>query len=170
MQGVDNIGRSIIIDAVHHKVHDGEIFTVNGRMTLTSGLIKDMYIITGARELHFSGLIKSESDLYIDLVEAPVYTTTSFTISTLTAYNFKRESAKTLLTQFWSVNTATATGGSTIKASMVITGNLGNSNFGGEARQQIEWELAPNTSYLLRMTEKSSANNLVNYDYECYEE
>lgn len=170
MMGLDDKNRNITIDINHYKVHDGRMFNFSYKATLTSGLIRDFYLITGNDDVHLAGNINVEGKLYWDLIEAPSITA-AVTITTLSSYNMNRNRSNTASIEFGIANThgATVASGTAIKTSAIFAG-LRTQKFSGEGDKGIEWELKDNTTYLLRIEDKSASNNEYFFDFEFYEE
>jgi len=165
----DSENRLIIIGELHYKVHDGQMFDVSGRSTLTSTQIKEFYIVVASTSAHLTGNVGSEGKIYVDLIESPTYDTASALSNSITVYNFNRNRSNAPKTVFFGASTATSSGGTSIKETAIWAGER-NSKISGEQEERIEWELKRNTVYCLKIQDQSLSNNEFHYDMEFYEE
>lgn len=83
----------------------------------------------------------------------------------------KRSSANTPYSTVTHTPTVTATGSVTLVNGRILPGGTSpQTRVGGGIRQGVEWILAPNTKYLLRVTNGSGSTVAVNVGLEWYEE
>jgi hypothetical protein len=152
-------------------IHDGFMFHVSGKVTgMIDTNVDDYLIIVGDEEMHLQkiGLTTERGNIDILAYEG---TTVSDDGTALPSFNQNRQSALTpdgviytgptvtgvgtLVHTNWFPPTATGTG-------LSAEGFVGESN--GE-----EWILAPNTNYLIRITNNSGAEIDYRHEWQWYE-
>lgn len=166
----ETTGAALVIDTVHHEVHEGEMYHAshtNG--SVANGANLDVLLVTGATvETHASWEVFAGGQVRIYLYEAP---TTSANGTALTIYNMKRDSLNTPEALFYHTPTVSATGSVALVNGRILPGGTSpTTRVGGGIRSGAEWILAPGTKYLLRVTNTSGGTIAVNVGLEWYEE
>lgn len=161
-------GAPLIIDTVHHEVHEGEMF----HASYTDGDVADdasvdMLLTVGAKECHATWEVFAGGQVSVYLYEAP----TVADGTPITIYNMKRASANTPLSTVKHTPTVTATGTTALVNGRILPGGTSpTTRVGGGIRSGTEWILAPDTAYLMRVTNDSGAGIPINVVVEWYEE
>ncbi len=163
----ETTGAALVIDTVHHEVHEGEMFHAshtNG--SVSNGANLDMLLVTGATvETHVSWDVFAGGQVTVYLYEGA---TTSAAVA---AYNMKRDSLNTPEATVTHTPTVTATGTTALVNGRILPGGTSNqTRVGGGIRSSAEWILAPETQYLLRVTNTSGGTIAINVGLEWYEE
>lgn len=143
------------IDTVHKHVHSGDFYSSS---VISEGILDDasleLLINVGHYEAHAAIVIKSEGYSIANVYEG---TTVSAEGTEQAVVNQKRSSTKTAKTQIFLSPTIIADG--TEIASGVIFAGEGGKAIGGSngqgPRSGTEWILKQNTTYLIRLTNKS---------------
>jgi hypothetical protein len=151
----ETTGAALVIDTVHHEVHEGEMFHcayTNGSVA-NNGTV-DLLLSTGAKEAH-------------SLYEAP----TVANGTAVAVYNMKRAASNTPLSTVKHTPTVTNVGAAALVNGRILPGgNSPTTRVGGGIRSGAEWILAPNTQYLMRVVNTSGASIAINVVLEWYEE
>jgi hypothetical protein len=155
--------------ADHSYIHDGLLFETFHKASVASSGVMNVSILTpAAGYIHLRPSAVSTSG---DLVTIAFYEGTTMTVGTgLTAYNHNRNSTKAPTVVVKHTPTITADG--TLLGQSFIGGGtgVGGSRSGGERGEVNEWVLKPSTQYLLRITNGSSAANVIQANVLWYEE
>lgn len=161
-------GAALVMETVHHEVHEGEMFHAaytNG--SVANGANLDLQLTTGAKEAHTTWEVFAGGQVTVSLYEAP--TTSGGTA--VTAYNLKRSSTNTPTGAVAHTPTVTATGTVTLVNGRILPGgNSPQTRVGGGIRSGAEWILKPATKYLMRVNNSSGSTIAVNCVLEWYEE
>lgn len=166
----ETTGAALVIDTVHHEVHEGEMFHAshtNG--SVSNGASLDVLLVTGATvETHVSWEVFAGGQVTVYLYEGA---TTSAAGTAVVAYNMKRDSLNTPEATVTHTPTVTATGTTALINGRILPGGTSpTTRVGGGIRSGAEWILAPETQYLLRVTNTSGGTIAVNVGLEWYEE
>lgn len=166
----ETTGAALVIDTVHHEVHEGEMFHAshtNG--SVSNGANVDVLLATGAAvETHASWEVFAGGQVTIYLYEAP---TVSANGTALTVYNMKRDSLNAPDGLLYHTPTVSATGSVALVNGRILPGGTSpTTRVGGGIRSGAEWILAPDTLYLLRVANTSGGTIAVNVVLEWYEE
>ena len=161
-------GAALIMDTVHHEVHEGEMFhAAYTNSSVANGANLDLQLTTGAKEAHTTWEVFAGGQVTVSLYEAP--TTSGGTA--VTAYNLKRSSTNTPTGAVAHTPTVTATGTVTLVNGRILPGgNSPQTRVGGGIRSGAEWILKPATKYLMRVNNSSGSTIAVNCVLEWYEE
>lgn len=160
---------TVMMEAEHYNVHDGNMYHVSYYDSISAGNIRNMLIVTGAREPHIKFGIQTGAKAKIQLLEG---VTTSANGTSITVWNMKRDSSMTSTAVFfseptWSTNTEK------ILSTQLIGGSTNRQNLvGGETRNGIEWILKHTTTgikYLLQITNLATDSTTVGMVAEFYE-
>ena len=163
---VDILGYLVGIDIVHHKVHEGNFYTVSDYDSVVQTVApKYWHIITPNTAKRIHTLISVISNLAgnIGFFEAP---TTSANGTALTAYNNDRNSGNTPTVLFYKDPAVTTDG------TLLISSRNGTNNnktlLGGVSRTNSEFILKQNTKYFVKFTPDAN-NTEVIFNCEFYE-
>lgn len=161
-------GAPTMIDTVHHEVHEGEMFHAgHTAASVANGASVDLLLTTGAKECHTTFEVFAGGQVSVYLYEAP----TIANGTAITIYNMKRSSANAPLSTVKHTPTVSATGTTALVNGRILPGGSSpQTRVGGGIRQGVEWVLAPDTAYLLRVTNGSGATIAINVGLEWYEE
>ena len=150
-------------DIRHRLAMDGNLFMVGRRSVgQPAGSENDFLIKTGAKALLLSLEVAPEpgANFLVEFYEAPTITADG---AATALCNMNRVSDRTLLTTCFSAPTVTAPGN--LLFNCVGTVDLGS---GGTHHNGL-WVLAPNTKYLLRMTNTGGAAADCGYSLQMHE-
>lgn len=165
-------GAALAIDTIHHEVHEGEMFHCSHTgASVSNAASVDVLLVTGAAvETHATWEIFAGGQVTIYLYEAPTVTEGNEGTA-LTAYNMKRDSDNTPDALLYHTPTVGATGSTALVNGRILPGGTNpTTRVGGGIRSGAEWILAPDTLYLLRVTNTSGGTIAINLVLEWYEE
>jgi hypothetical protein len=157
-----------VIDAVHNRVHSGQVFNASHRFdSVGNDASVSVLIRTGGKDVHFSLVAQAGGDAFITIYEGATPTANGTSIPT---YNNFRRSPNVCATTFF--HTPTVGGGSegTAIFNGFTPGGSGPKAGGGEARSAAEWILKPATVYYIVITNKSGNTKSYSVAMEFYEE
>lgn len=147
----------VFVPAEHHHLHEGETHQYTYPPTaIANGASLDFRVVVGnltatTHTPHFAIELDSTGESWLYLYETP---TTSANGTLQTVRNRNRNSAVTPGTSIYLAPTVTNVG--TLLSSWIVGSG---EKSGGNSRDSIEWGLATNTTYLVRVTAKN-ANNI----------
>ena len=146
-------GYLVGIDIVHHKAHEGGLFSTWAEDTDVDIIApKQFWLKTGAKEVHWSGTVACTYGLTAQLYDMnDSGVTSSGTAMDIT--NHYDGHANTPTAEWY--EDATFSGGTTsviAKNRIYGTGSNNNNRVGGEARSREEQILQPNHNYLVTFT------------------
>ena len=156
----------VIIEADHHKVHAGEMYSLSGSFQLTAGSTLYFHGLTDGTTAHF----RSAS---IQATGAPISVTfyEDATVSAngtpVTPFNRNRNSANTPTMLTFSGPTVTDPG--TLLESGLIPVAGGGKQSGIASLFGTEWVLASATSYLIGVTNNDTNTVTIGYNFLWYE-
>lgn len=158
-------------DTTHRMNHEGFMHHASGKITgmLDAG-VQDFLITTGAKAAHIqsAGFTFGRGDIDIEVYEAA---TTSAAGTVIPVFNTNRNSANVPLTVVTKGPTVTGVGTlihtAWLPPTATGTGLSANGVVGGESGE--EWELLPNTKYLIRTTNNSGATIDLRHEWLYYE-
>lgn len=164
----ETTGAALMIDVVHHEVHEGEMsHAAYTNASVANGANVDFQLTTGLKEAHTTWEVFAGGQVTVSLYEAP--TTSGGTA--VTAYNMKRESTNTPLSTVVHTPTVTATGSVALVNGRILPGGTSpQTRVGGGIRSGAEWILKPSTKYMMRVNNTSGSTIAVNVVLEWYEE
>jgi hypothetical protein len=159
------------IDTDHKYIHEGAFFSASIKFTLTPGSIKyigletppDLYI-------HYRNerVVSSGDKVTIELIEAPAFTRSA---SLIIGYNHKRIGTPPAATVVLCDTPTAISGGTTINQSFIGGGTgQGQARSGEDVTAANEYILKRNAKYLIKITNGSSANNIIQVNPLWYEE
>jgi len=160
-----------VIQEEHRMIHDGFMFHLSGKVTgMVDTNVDDYLIIVGDEEAHLDDIVigAGRGDIDILMYEG---TTVSANGSALTPFNQNRESANTPNSAVYTGPTVTGVGTLIHTAWLPPTGTgtgLSANGVAGPSNGE-EWMLAPNTNYLIRITNNSGATIAYRYEFRWYE-
>ncbi|MBK7366192.1 MAG: hypothetical protein IPI97_14840 [Nitrosomonas sp.] len=147
----------VFILAKHHHLHEGEMHQVTyPPAALANNASIDFRLVIGnliptTRTPHITIELDTTGESWLYLYETP---TTTANGTQLTAINKNRnQTAIAPNMTVWQAPTVTAVG---TMLSAWISGSGEKS--GGQSRESVEWDLAPNKVYLVRVTAKNANN------------
>ena len=153
----------------HVYIHKGRLFETFRNASVNAAATMDISFLTSATGyVHIRPSAVSTSG---DKVTIAFYEGVIMTVGTgMTAYNHNRNSV--IVPTAIVKHTPTVTNTGTLIAQGYIGGGtgVGGSRSGGERGDINEWVLKPNTQYLLRLTNGSSAANIIQANVLWYEE
>lgn len=157
-----------IIPWEHHQVHAGEMFHVDYTwQDLADGGNAQIRFRTGTKDAHvgISGSVGGKCFAYL-------YEDANISLGTeLFIWNMDRNSAHRPDARAYHTPTVTNVGTKALVNGIVIPGGSGPAvaRIGASTRTDAEWELKPNTEYLLRITNDSGGAIDVSMLIEFYE-
>lgn len=165
----EETGASIGIDIVHHEVHEGEMrhggYTVS---SLGNGASLDLLLDVGAVDAHSTWEVFAGGQVAVSLWESP---TVGSLGTALPVWNMNRSVTTTAASALYHTPSVTATGTITLVNARILPGGTSpTTRVGGGIRSGAEWILAPETAYLMRVTNTSGGSIAVNVVTEWYEE
>ncbi len=161
---IDEISRAIVsIDFEHHKIHEGNHFTILDIDDLGNAEVHDMLVVTPdtTEWAHMVWEIEHELETLIQFYMGTTYSDIGIIES---SFNRNGNSINTATTLVY--HDATITGVGTLVGA--IQQGAGK-KAGGSDRQSNEFILKQNTVYLIRITNLSANNNLVFIKLNWYE-
>lgn len=160
-------GALIMIDTVHHEVHEGEMFSCEHSASVLNSASLDFHFKTGTKHSHTAPVINAGGSIQIYLYEAPTLNTNGTSIP---VRNMKRSSSNVAgATAFHTPSVGGVGSTALINGRLLPGGTSPTTRIGGSARN-TEWILKPSTSYLLRCTNVSGGTIVINPVIEFYEE
>lgn len=165
----DQTGGAIVMDVVHHEVHEGEMR--HGGYTVTSlgnGANLELLLDVGAVDAHSTWEVFAGGQVVVSLWESP---TVGSLGTALPVWNMNRTVTTTAASALYHTPSVTATGTITLVNARILPGGTSpTTRVGGGIRSGAEWILAPETAYLMRVTNTSGGSIAVNVVTEWYEE
>ena len=162
--------------AVHNFIHRGFVFEgTDFGLSVQVDTPKLWHFKTGAKEVHtLFGITVLGGAAVIVLYEDAVFSGGGETDGTpLPMFNKKRSSSNTLLATFFANPLFGATGsiGDALPTKAVPggTGIGATQRFGGEADSRSEWELKPDTSYIIQTTVAANGLDVYIEIHDTYE-
>ena len=163
-----NSMRNIDIDQSY--IHDGFLFENNLQFSLATTATKAISFITPAdKEIHYSpsNLNTSGDKVTIELFENA--TVTPATGTTLVAYNHNRISSNVSAVILKNAPTVTVQGDKIAFSYLPGSTGVGQSRSGGELGTGNEWILKKGTTYIILITNGSTAANLITIKQKWFE-
>lgn len=160
-------GAIVTIDTIHNEVHRGEMW--HGEYTFASvanGNNADLRLLTGAQELHFDADVTVTGQATVTLYEAA-----NISAGTAITLRNRRRLSGDLNPPYTLTHTptVTATGATALIPGRIIPGGSNpTTRVGASTRPDVEWELLPNTEYLLRINNSSGGAIIVTVDIDAY--
>lgn len=144
LEFVDDISHEMCFIAhEHHEIHEGSRFAATEYVSnLAHAGTRYYKIVTGANVVHFLPKISVDNALIFQILEGSTVTVDG---SALTFRNRNRGSANTALTTAFAGSTVTVDG------TAIYNSLLGAAKAVGDSRSEDEWNLLPNTTYVLKL-------------------
>lgn len=162
----DFTGFMVNLDAVHHRVHNGEMFQVDlvDLVLADDGVLAMLVTVPEGGSAHMRFAAQAGGDAHIELFENPTVTVVG---SAAAEVNRNRRSALTADVVVTTGPTTTADG--TALASLVIGGGSGGNSAGGGVDSFEEWVLKADEQYLFRVTNVAGGIKPVGIAIDWYE-
>lgn len=163
-------GAALVIDTVHHEVHEGEMWhaerTVSG--VADAGAVNLLLHVGGAVDAHAVFEVLASGQVTVSLYESPTVNTLGTEVA---IYNMDRNITTTAHSQLYHTPSITTTGSVALVNGRLLPGGTSpQTRVGGGIRQNTEWILAPSRNYLFRVTNNSGSAAIINTVVEWYEE
>lgn len=165
--------KPIFIDFVHHEVHEGNTYQACQKSADGSPIADDasydMLLITGNEaEPH---LVLSAAAGGISEVIVYKDTTVSANGALIATQNMRQALHGTKLNTLLAYTSPTVTLVGTLIHIQLLPGGMGpgQGTSGGTARQETEWQLAINTTYMIRVTNRSGGAQPISILAQWYE-
>jgi|GEM_PF-3289695 len=161
-------GKVIMIFPEHTKIHKGELFSAFHKATLVASASISIQVKTGSKEVHFKPVdFSSDAEKFtVEIYENPTLTDGSAAVNII---NRNRTSSNTAETMIYSDPTVTDNG--TKIDEYHIGSSVGQKESGGDIiTGGNEIVFAPNTNYLIVITNNGSAEASILAKFFFYEE
>ncbi len=158
---ISNIPVMVLFE--HHQVHEGEAWsaTFPPAALANNGVLNFRIVVANVeatiRTPHMVVELDTTGEAWLELYEGP---TTTANGTQMTANNRNRNVAGAPTTTVWSAPTVTAAG-SLLAAWISGSGEKA----GGNARENVEWDLKAATVYLVRVTAKNGNNVCLRFQW-----
>jgi hypothetical protein len=151
----------VTTDSPHHEIHDGDLYSFTEEVAgLAQNSTVVYYFVTAGSFSHLIWIVNGDITFRIQFYEAP---TVSANGSAQNIYNVNRGSTNTPKTSLYKGPTVSVNG--TLLSQQRRGSGTGGGNAGsGDTRDQLEWVLAKNQSYLFIVT--ALAATALNYDIQ----
>lgn len=155
----------VVIDSAHREVHEDETFqaSIYNNAVANNNAIALLFQ-TGARFNHFVFVVAAGGNLEIEFIENVNVTNAGGAVQ---VRRMKRSG--TAISATTVTSNPTVAGGVRL-AHALSAGGTGGNSAGGGARQDTEWNLARNTTYLIRVTNRAGNNQPASILAQWYEE
>ena len=164
---IDKIGAGVLIDQVHHEVHEGKSFTTSDWQASIADEAKVDYLIrTPDSDIrgHMEIVVAASLAGKVELFEGPDISADG---NVITPFVNNRNSGNSSTLLFFEGPTIGGGGpGDRLEVAQMPAGS--KAKLGGEARSESEWVLKKNTEYLLRFTSQANSN-IISAIFEHYE-
>lgn len=166
---IDEEGAVVVIDYPHHEVHEARMFHASYKSPEGGDIVDNgtiiLQITSGLRIDHLLYFIAAGGDTEVEFLEAP--TTSGGTA--LQSHNTNRNGLMTPSSVV--VHTPTVSAAGLLLDHFLVPGGIGaNFSGGGSARRDTEWDLKPETKYVLRATNRSGGAQPMSLSLTWYEE
>ena len=161
-------GALVSIPHDHVYVHQGKMWYCEYSASVANAAAMLISITTGTKEMHIGMSAITGGAATVAFFEGP---TISVQGTALTPVNLNRLNAVALTTGVAFKHTPTVTGDGTTLFSRLTPGGTNPAlQIGNQARAGTEWILKKGTTYLMRITNSSGGNAILNPIFEFYEE
>lgn len=155
------------LDVAHYEIHYGGMFHAEHAVTtVANGNTVDMLFRTGDVPDHTIFEVAVGGQSTVQLWESPTVNTVGTAVP---SWNMNRVITRTANTLIYHTPTITATGAITLVNRIIPAGATAQTRVGGQSSKGVEWVLAANKDYLLRITNTSGGNIPVSVVWEWYE-
>lgn len=153
------------IDVAHGQVHAGRMFFIDSYSDLSNGEIKDFLFvapsIASSKEAHLLWEINWEAEgemlVYEDVVTASLG-------SSVQIFNRRRDSSTVPVSSIYTAPSISSSG------TLLISKRVGSGKgFGGNDRSNMELVLCCDKKYLFRFINRTTSDNLLDYQADWYE-
>lgn len=162
-------GALATISTVHHEIHDGDTFQSSWKSPdaspIADNAVATMLLTTGARYPHLTFEIAAGGDAEVRLYKNPTVTDVG-TVNP--SHNMNDGSSKTATAMVTMAPTVTDVGEQ--KHICFLPGGTGGNSPGGTARQETEWILDIDSSYMIQATNRSGIAQPIGIVAQWYEE
>ncbi len=156
----------VVLEHVHWMVHQGYLFQGEYLASVANNGNMDLLLTTGALLVHYLPQINAGGACNLYLYEEP----TASGGTSVPLYNMRRNSANVPLSTLVHTPTVSSVGSTALIPGRYLPGGASTpSRVGGEVRPSTEWNLKPNTKYLLRVTNVSGASITISAAMAFYE-
>ncbi len=155
------------LDVAHYEIHYGGMFHAEftNSSVANNGTV-NVLMSTGDTGGHAIFEVAVGGQSSVQFWEAPTAATGSTVVP---AFNMNRWLTRTAESLIYAAPTITATGELTLVNRIIPAGATVQTRVGGQSSKGVEWVLAPNTDYLLRVTNTSGGAVPVSVMLEWYE-
>lgn len=162
-------GAALVIDTVHHEAHEGEMFHADQVWSsVSNGAAVEMAVaMDTTHDAHLTFDVVAGGQVLVQMWEAPTYAGLGTAVP---AWNMNRTVTNTATARIYAAPSITATGAITLVQRILPGGTSPQTRVGGGLRQGTEWILAPDTVYMMRITNQSGSAVPINVATEWYEE
>lgn len=165
----DTTGAIVMMDTIHHEVHEGEMFLAEHSVASVAdgGTVRLVLSSGTAKQPHVSFNVSAGGACQVYLFEG----STSTGGTAVTSYNYNRTSSRAAtMTVAHTPSAGTAGTVTLINGRYLAGGNSPTTRIGGGIRQSVEFIFAPSTKYFLDTINKSGSAISINVATEWYEE
>lgn len=163
----DDVNTLVVTDHIHHQVHAGEMFhSEHSFGTVANTNNADLRLLTGAKEAHVVFFVGHGGQCQLYLYEAPNHSGGT----PVPVRNMNRNSAHVSGATVFQTPAVVGVGSTPLVNGRLLSGGTApTSRVGGGVRSGTEWELKPNTEYLMRVNNNSGAGIVISIGVEYYE-
>lgn len=160
-------GAPYFLDVAHWEIHIGHMHHAEHTVGVVAnnGTV-NVLLRTGDTADHVIFEVSVGGQSAVQLWEAPEVGAVGTEIP---SYNMNRTITRTAESLLYHTPTITATSEITMVNRIIPAGATAQTRVGGQSSKGVEWVLAPNTDYLLRITNTSGGNIPVSVMFEWYE-
>ena len=155
------------IDVAHYEIHYGGMFHAEHTVaSVANNNAVNLLFRTGATPDHTIFEVAVGGQSTVQMWEAP----TVIGGELVPSWNMNRVITRTANTLLYHTPTVTATSAITLVNRIIPAGSTAQTRVGGQSSKGVEWVFAPNTEYLLRITNTSGGNIPISAVFEWYED
>jgi len=158
---------ALVVSLWHQRVHQGLYFTADRTVlgTLGNNATIEILLQVGALEIHLREFANASADATLEIFEGPTFSAAG---TALPIINKNRRSS--IVSTCTATHTPTTSDDGTELDTLYMPGGSGGNASGASASFEVEWLLAANTNYLIRLTNVDGANQSGHLHLEWYEE
>lgn len=165
---IDQYGANVVIDYSHSKNHDGDFFFFSDSYTLAGSGVSNFVLEVGAYDLHYVYSISAENAGFTFITYEDITANANGTLSTINNRNRTSINVSSAVLRLNPTNVVT-TGKLILRKGQSGVGGAPSSRTAGSVSDDDEIILRPNTKYLLRITNLSTSDNIININMKWYE-
>jgi len=163
---VQDDGRGVIIDAVHHEIHEGEhYYTANYFSLAASGTADFCLIIPNDLAIHMVFSITTSETTTLEIYEDADFATDG---TAITFFNSNRNSSNTTSLLAYQDSTINSLGNKIYGKKVMANSNARREEVGNFGEHE-ELVLKKGSKYIFRMTNLATGSNDINYLASYYE-